>query len=523
MKKIVLTFVLLSLALPLFAERLQVLSDVYPIIKKYKSMEGPAGAQTVYLGDKQKPEVVWLTAIKTEVVAADGKTLMSPELMCHMNVDIDPVKHKSLFNLKRLPASRLMTISQGMRVPGGGFAAVLPDGFAFPIASNEPLYVMTQVLNHNVEHPKNLNVRHRVTFEFVRDRDLKKPMIPLFNLPVTGMVQMGDNPLAVTAQIGDGAPHGASCVVAQRAPNAAGMSSDYVDPHGRHMTGHWVVPPGKQVNASDATWFMNLPYDSKLHYAAVHLHPFAQSLTLRDTTSGTDIISAKAVNPKNRVGLDRVDAFISIEGVPMYKDHHYEMVSVYDNPTKQNADSMASMFLALDDPEFVAPTTDDLLARAMIITDGTVAILRTSVGDVGAMLLNNQAPVTALEFARLVNAGAFQDAQATVTDSLISFTAPLNDQLRKLVPHAQPELKVQHSPGAVSLCSTSESVSFVIVIRNAPELDSRCTVFGQIGPGSEVLRAITAAGSAQFLRGEILSGPELNGLQLAPAKKVASR
>jgi cyclophilin family peptidyl-prolyl cis-trans isomerase len=531
-KKIVLTLAIVSFALPLFAERLQVLSDVYPIVKKYKSMEGPAGAQTVYLGDKQKPEVVWLTAIKTEVVAADGKTLMSPELMCHMNVDIDPVKHKSLFNLKRFPASRLMTISQGMRVPGGGFAAVLPEGFAFPIASNEPLYVMTQVLNHNIEHPKNLNVRHRVTFEFVRDRDLKKPMIPLFNLPVTGMVQMSDSGTpasgapailpAITGEIA-GAPHGASCVVAQRAPNAAGMSSDYVDPHGRHMTGHWVVPPGKQVNASDATWFMNLPYDSKLHYAAVHLHPFAQSLTLRDTTTGTDIISAKAVNPKNRVGLDRVDAFISIEGVPMYKDHHYEMVSVYDNPTKQNADSMASMFLALDDPEFVAPTTDDLLARAMIITDGTVAILRTSAGDVGATLFNNQAPVTALEFARLVNAGAFKDAQATVTDSLISFTAPLNDRLRKLIPHAQPELRVQHSPGAVSLCSTADSVSFVIVTRNAPELDSRCTVFGQIGPGGDVLRAITAAGSAQFLRGEILSGPELNGLQLAPAKKVASK
>ena len=127
-------------AAPLIAaEQKQVLSNVYPIVKKYKSMEGPSGAQTIYLGDRAAPELLWLTAIKTEVVGANGKTLMSPELMCHMNVDIDPARHKALFNLKRYPAARLMTISQGMRVKGGGFEARLPDGFAFPIASNEPL------------------------------------------------------------------------------------------------------------------------------------------------------------------------------------------------------------------------------------------------------------------------------------------------------------------------------------------------------------------------------------------------
>jgi len=522
LKKIVLTLGLFLLAAPLVATERQVLSDVYSIVKKYKSMEGPSGAQTIYLEDRTEPELLWLTAIKTEVVGADGKTLMSPELMCHMNVDIDPPKHKALFNLKRWPASRLMTISQGMRVPGGGFAARLPEGFGFPIASNEPLYVMTQVLNHNIEHPKNLNVRHRVTFEYVRDRDLKKPMIPLFNLPVSGMVQISDNPLAMPAMSMDPAQHsGASCLVGQRAPNAMGMASDYVDPKGRHMTGHWVVPPGKQVNSSDATWFMNLPYDSKLHYGAVHLHPFAQSLTLRDSTTGTDVFKAQTVNPKKGVGLDRVDAFVSLEGVTMYKDHKYEIVSVYDNPTKQNADSMASMFLALDDPEFVAPATSDLLARGTIITDGTAVILRTSAGDVGAMLLATQAPTTALTFAQLVTAGAFRDAEGTVTDSSITFTNPLTPELRRLIRDAPAE-KGRHIPGAISLCTSADSVSFVVVTRLSPELDGRCSVFAQIGPGGEVLRSITDAGSAHLLRGEILSGPELNDVHLAPAKKIAA-
>jgi len=37
-----------------------------------------------------------------------------------------------------------------------------------------------------------------------------------------------------------------------------------------------------------------------------------------------------------------------------------------------------------------------------------------------------------------------------------------------------------------------------------------------------VLRSITDAGSAHLLRGEILSGPELNEVRLAPAKKIAA-
>ncbi|HEY6843229.1 MAG TPA: hypothetical protein VI391_03615 [Thermoanaerobaculia bacterium] len=508
MKRLAALLVLSLTALPLFAEQKQVLSNVYPIVKKYKSMEGPAGTQIVYLGDRNKPELLWLTAIKTEVVGEDGKTRMSPELMCHMNIDIEPVRHKALFNLQRMPATRLMTISQGMRVPGGGFEARLPEGFAFPIASNEPLYVMTQVLNHNIEHPHNLKVRHRVTFEYVRDAEVKQRPIALFNLPVSGMVQMNMGtgmlqPLAIE-------DHGPSCLVGQRAPNAAGMMSDYVDPQGHHMVGHWVVPPGKQVNASDATWFMNLPYDSKLHYAAVHLHPFARSLTLRDTTTGTDIFKAAATNPKGRVGLDRVDAFVSIAGVPMYKDHKYEMISVYDNPTKQNVDSMASMFLALDDPEFVAPTPEQLADRGVIISPGTGLILRTSLGDFGAMMIPGP---TSVQFAKSI--ASFRNAEAKIGESSIAFSAkvafPVFDE-----PHRD------HMPGAISICRGDGEATVVIETRKTSDFD-RCTMFALIGPGADVIRAITAAGGATLLRAEVLTAPELTGLKLAPPKSIAAK
>lgn len=516
MKNRVATLLVFLCALPpLVAEQKQVLSDVYPIVKKYKSMEGPQGTQTVYLGDRTQPELVWLTAIRTEVVGADGVTPASPELMCHMNVDINPERHQALFNLKRFPAARLMTISQGMRIASGAFEARLPKGFGFPMSSSEPLTVMTQVLNLNLEHPKNLNVRHRVTFEYMRDRDLKERPIPVFNLGASGMVQMTDNPIALTAMpaADSGEHHGPSCLIGQRAPNAGGMSADYVDPHGRHMTGHWVVPPGKQVNASDVTWFLNLPYDTTtLHYAVVHLHPFAQSLTLRDTTTNTDVVVAKAKNPKGRLGLDRVDDFVSVPGVTLYKNHNYSLISVYDNPTKQNVDSMASIFLALGDPEFVAPTPAQLVERGVVITNDTALVLRTSDGDIGATLINNPA---SLQLAKLVAGGAFRNAEAAVADNVIRFfekqsIAPLSGG-------------GEHLPGSISVCTSNDLVSLVIVTSVAHDLDSTCAVVGTLGPGADVVRSIVASGTGKILRAEIVSGADLNDLHLAPAGKVAAK
>src|ERR1051326_5299135 len=183
------SLVVLSLlvCLPLWADTQQVLSQTYTIDKKYRSMEGPNSVITVHLGDQDKPEVVWLTGIKTEVVGEDGSAAAPQEMMCHLNVEIDAMKHKALFALKRMPSSRLMTLSQGV------FEMKLPEGFGFPIASTEPLYLYTQVLNLNIDDPKNMKVRHRVTFTYVRDAALKQPMVALFNAGASGLVRLDDH------------------------------------------------------------------------------------------------------------------------------------------------------------------------------------------------------------------------------------------------------------------------------------------------------------------------------------------
>jgi len=493
----------------------QFLSPVYTIDKIYRSMEGPGNLDKIYLGDPKNPELLWVTGVKTEMVGEDGVTPQLPELMCHVNVDLDTAKHAVLFNLHRPVAQRFMTLSQGM------LEAKFPAGYGYPLASNEPLTLYTQVLNHNIEHPNNIKVRHRVTFTYIRDRDLVVPLKPLFNLGVSGLVLLDDNPNALpmmpTASIAVDAgktsatttaaaadPHaahsghgnGTTCLLLPRAPNAAGQASDYTDPQGRKLTGHWIVPPGKQVNTSDITWFLALPYDrATLHYAAAHLHPFAQSLSIKDTTTGKMIFEAKAENPKEGVGLTHVDTFSSQQGVTLYRNHKYELTSVYDNTSGVSRDSMASAFLSVEDPEFVRPDSTTLAVReANLLETGreTIVVVRTNLGDFGVKLFRDTATAAVRQFVRLARVGTYDHATIDRVDpNGFAEVKPvaLNDVQRAIMTPIHAETLTKHTAGMLSICPGSPS--FAIMLAPAPQRDGQCTAFGEVGPGSAVLRAIS--------------------------------
>ncbi len=467
-------------------------------------MEGPSSVQKIVLGSSATPELLWITGIRTEMVAEDGATPQLPELMCHVNVDLDTNLHQALFNLPRPTASRLMTLSQGM------LAAKLPLGYGFPIASNEPLLLFTQVLNHNIEHPNNLKVRHRVTFEYVRDADLARPMKALFNLGASGMVQLNDvralasmggappTTAAITGEVA-GAPHdhtGASCLIGQRAPQAAATSADYTDPSGRKMTGHWIVPPGRQVNSSDITWFINLPFDTKLHYAAVHLHPFAESLSVRDVTTGGVVLQSRATNPSKGIGLARVETFTSLEGVPLYADHKYELESVYNNTSGANADSMASVFLGLDDPEFVKPASRELARRSAALIDSDSVTVHTTAGDFTAILARDIAPNTAIQVARLALSGVFNRAQTVNSKSEVRLTVRATESVRKLLEPFTGERGLPLEPETIAYCSptgTANDVTLRVILGPRATADGRCVGFAFLGDGKDVLRAIHEA------------------------------
>ncbi len=335
----------------------QVLSKTYFVDRKYKSMMGPQSMERVYLLDeaKDKPELLWITGYEAVMVGKDGESAMPQEFMCHSNLDWNVNSHRKHFTKGFQPvSSRLFTLSQGQ------FDINLPEGFGIPAISTEPLSLTTQVLNLNHDDKK-FDVRHKVTIKFVRDKDLKESLTALYPTSAYGLklLEGESGHFNVAHNQVNEEVHGSGCLTGE---NAAGH--DYKDAFGRVFTGHWVVKPGKkEVNHTLVTQLMNLQYDTKVHYIAIHLHPFAESLALKDLTTGKTIYQSKARNYKSKIGLKHVDYFASKEGIQLYKDHQYELVSVYNNTSLVDQDSMAVMYFYVEDKNFDAGKAKSLAKR----------------------------------------------------------------------------------------------------------------------------------------------------------------
>ena len=362
-------------------DRVEVISPVYEINRIYKSMTGPWSNSEVRLLDTATPELVWITGLHVEMVGPDGAAHMPEQFMCHANVDFDADFHNDLFRSTKPLDGRLFTLSQGQ------LHVDFPKGFGIPVMSNEVLDLSTQVLNLNVRD-RSFDVRHKVHFTFVRDRDQTKSMKPLYERAVMGMVSLEgrelvfdlqDNPAhhaghdahtdshhanerAGHAAHGGHAAHAAldpalqpvctsCCVPGTMATN--GVAS--TDSLGRQFTTHWIVRPGREVNHTRVTTMMALPFDTTIHYIAVHMHPFAESLELRDVTADRSLFKSNVQNLTGEIGLAHVDHFSSEEGIPVYKNHEYELVSIYNNTTPDDQDSMAVMYVYFLDQDYKGP------------------------------------------------------------------------------------------------------------------------------------------------------------------------
>jgi cyclophilin family peptidyl-prolyl cis-trans isomerase len=319
------------------------LSEFYSIDKLYRSMTGPQSTRQVSI-EPGPPELLWIVGYSADVVGDAGDPTGLDQFMCHSNLDLDPGEHLSRLQISHDVNPRLFTLSQGQ------MDIHFPAGFGVPILSDEKLSLTTQVLNLNYADC-GLNVRHRTRIRYVRDRDLPFSMTPLFEDAVYGLKVLSgaDGRYGIDPASHEGHDM-ASCLPGQ---NAA--SYEYHDAYNRTFTGHWVVPPGREVNRTPVDAMLRLSQDTTIHYIAVHLHPFAESLELYDKTDGKSVWKSSAKNPEGRIGLDRVDTFGSEKGIPIYHDHHYELISTYNNTSKENQDSMAVMFLYLKDPVFQKP------------------------------------------------------------------------------------------------------------------------------------------------------------------------
>lgn len=325
----------------------QVLSKVYHVDKKYRSMKGPQSTLELQLGDPEADELIWVVGYEAVMVGADGKTPMPQDLMCHSNLDLDPMRHREALKAEPGISGRLFTLSQGQ------LSIRFPEGFGIPVRSSEAISLTTQVLNLNREKP-DIDVRHKVTVRYVRDADAKGRMKPLFQKSAYGLALIDGDDGRFGMDHGGGAHDGhgggTGCLARENASDHT-----YDDGVGRTFTGHWVVKPGREVNRTPVSKILALPYDTTVHYIAVHLHPFAQSLTLLDKTTGQVVFRSQAKNFTRKIGLEHVEYFSSAEGIALKADHEYELVSVYENTSGEPQDSMAVMYLYLLDQRFERP------------------------------------------------------------------------------------------------------------------------------------------------------------------------
>ena len=326
----------LQLATPYENEQVrEILSDPFEIDRIYKSMLGPFTTRTVGLTESEEVELLWITGYEMDVVGEDGTTPESMEFECHTNLAWP--RRKPPLGLNR-PVARAFTLTQGQT------DLRLPSGFGMPLLSNEKLTFNSQVLN--LSRPDaDLTVRHRTRIHYVRDVDLKEPMKPLVSVVAQAMVTLEDEPqlFDVEDSHSDAALEGASCHVG----DYAGQSKNgiFTDDHGRRFTPHWVVPPGRHEYRTRVTQNMRIPYDTTIHFIGVHVHPHSESLELRDLSTGKTLFKSLQSNHDDRLGLKWADYFSSAQGIPVYKNHEYELISVYNNDTGEDSDAMAGMFI----------------------------------------------------------------------------------------------------------------------------------------------------------------------------------
>lgn len=297
----------------------------------YKSMEGPKATNYVQLTTDST--IVWITSFKVKALDSKTKQPISNDFICHTNVDFNDVNYYTSLHLKdRIGKQypRMTSLSHGLE------KFSLPNGYGIPMKGNEFLYVTTQSLNHNFPDESRL-IKHEVSIQYTKNKRLK----PLMSRTV--FIQLPYDQKDPFKEPLD--PASNQCIPVET------KNHSYPDGKGNMLSGHWVIPKGKKTYQSSIDSQLQMKDSLRLHAAAVHVHPFTTSITLLDKTTNEIIFKSNVINHRNRIGLTKIDAFSSEEGVWMFANHHYILTMDVNNTTSIEQDMMGSMFLFFYDAE----------------------------------------------------------------------------------------------------------------------------------------------------------------------------
>jgi hypothetical protein len=320
------------------------MSNAYRLDKVYRSMEGPYSIQSdIRVASGQTVPVEWVTGLETQVVDATELKATSQEFFCHSNLTFaeqgeKPSQYNQRFGGKTHLDWRLFTL-----VPGR-LSLELPEGFGMLVPRGAALDYFTMSLNLN-PRSESMNVRLRTTVHTIAADAPGAPTKALFRRALY-VLQPQDQAASTVMTTTSQEPHhvGAGCADSCKV-NFSAVST--VGTFGEGKTPHWMVSPGCHIFRTEITPQLNLPFDTTIHYATIHVHPFARGIELRDLTSGTTLFRLNSQDWADRLGVAHVDELKSIKGIPIYRDHRYEVTAEYDNTSNSKTDAMAILYLYL--------------------------------------------------------------------------------------------------------------------------------------------------------------------------------
>ena len=296
----------------------------------FKSMEGPV-VYEFFAVNPDKEELIWLNSFSTKAMNLDNEQI-SNDFVCHTNVDFMFIEHYGKWGLneslyRNYP--RLTSMSNGMT------SYSFPEGFGFPIFSNERIQFQTQVLNHNIKDTL-FRMKHRLEIGYTEHTPEMKPLIsrPVYiQLPFSEDFKKQHPAMLDPNQ----------CIPVDKGIHEIDAKT------GQKVSGFWVIPKGKSEYSYNVNHQIGVKDSLSLHMIVPHVHPFAERIHFIDKTTNKTLYTCDIENSTGKIGLEYTPIWKSKEGIMIYADHDYELKIEINNTSGILQDMMGSLFLFFHD------------------------------------------------------------------------------------------------------------------------------------------------------------------------------
>ena len=317
----------------------------------YISMEGPVTYKKFMLNENED-ELYWIKGFDAKANTDIASSKRSNDLICHVGFYHSSTEHFARMGLQ--DRIGLQSESQLITLTTGALNVEFPEGFAYPVFSNEKILVGSQALNLN-EKDKTFLLDYDYNIHYSKNNTYKfKPLYMRYlvmSLPYKSKVPEQKHLLEY--QI----PNFIQC---------AGPSSrttyKSTDKYGQTATAFWKVPKGEHTYANNINYMLGLKKPETIHYINGHVHPYAKSLELIDATTNTSVFKSIITSSKDNRGIIKIPHLSSVDGIILYPDHQYKLILDVDNTSDQEIDMMASFYVYFHDQELSDKLSNNTLS-----------------------------------------------------------------------------------------------------------------------------------------------------------------